>query len=136
MTKVHDRTVITHHNGGVHAVERPQSGGPSETHLGLARWLLAHEMNDAKKTLAVSEAAEQACQKLLERLARLITPNGCRALLSRALLRMRWPAGLRSNHQSNSAGDMASPYDSCISARNSSRPAGSTITWRRCRAPR
>src|ERR1700674_2888492 len=86
MTKVHDTTSAVHHNGRVHAVEQPRSGGPAEAHLELARWLLAHEMTgDARDTLAVTEAAEQACQKLLKRLARLITPNGCRALLSRAL---------------------------------------------------
>lgn len=78
-------TAATHDNGRVHAVEPPRSGGPVEAHLELARWLLAQEMSDARDTLAVSAAAEQACQQLLERLARLITPNGCRALLSRAL---------------------------------------------------
>jgi hypothetical protein len=35
--------------------------------------------------LTVADAAERGCQKLLDRLARLITPSGCHALLARAL---------------------------------------------------
>jgi hypothetical protein len=59
--------------------------GPAHVHLEMAQWLLAREMSDARDMLGVSEAAERACRKLLDRLARLITPSGCQALLSRAL---------------------------------------------------
>jgi hypothetical protein len=65
--------------------QSPRVAGPARVHLELAAWLLAHEMSDAGGGLAIGDAAERVCQKLLDRMSRLITPSGCRALLSRAL---------------------------------------------------
>jgi hypothetical protein len=59
--------------------------GPAQAHLELARWLLAREAREAPNTCGVARAAEGACQKLLERLAKLITSGGCQAVLARAL---------------------------------------------------
>jgi hypothetical protein len=72
------QAVAGQQNGQVHVVE------PDEPHLALARWLIAHEMNALGAALAEPEAAERACRKLLERLAKLITPRGSQALLTRA----------------------------------------------------
>jgi len=72
----------------VHSPERrrrPRSLGPAPVHLETAQWLLALETRNAEDVLGVADAAERACQKFLDRLARLITPSGCQALLSRAL---------------------------------------------------
>jgi hypothetical protein len=92
---------MAHQNGRVHALDQhqlevptvyalaahPSAGldAPAQISLDLARWVLAWETRDARETSAVTTAAERACQKLLERLARLITPNGCQALMSRAV---------------------------------------------------
>lgn len=54
-------------------------------HQELARWILASEMGDRQEPTAVAEAAELACQKLSQRLARLVTVAGGQALLARAL---------------------------------------------------
>ncbi len=70
---------MVHQSGRAHGVEQ------HELHVELARWLIAHEMSAAGDMLAEPEAAERACRKLLDRLARLITPRGSQALLSRAL---------------------------------------------------
>lgn len=63
----------------------PRLIAPAPVHLERARWLLAREMGDAQDALRIAEAAERTCQKLLDRLAKVITPSGCQALLSRAL---------------------------------------------------
>jgi hypothetical protein len=68
-----------HQNGRVRAVEL------TPAHLQLANWLLAQEMSDPADLPGVTDAAEHVLQKLLRRLAKLITPIGCQALLSRAL---------------------------------------------------
>lgn len=54
-------------------------------HRDLARWLLGHEMRDRQDLPALVEAAETTCQKLSQRLARLVTAAGSRALIARAL---------------------------------------------------
>jgi hypothetical protein len=77
--------IAVRHAGRVHVVEQSATGGPAPAYLQVARWLLAHELGEGEGTQAMSEAAECACQKLLDRLAALITPTGSRALLSRAL---------------------------------------------------
>ena len=51
----------------------------------LARWLLEEEMGDLREPEALLDAAERACQKLCQRLARLVTVVGYQALLARAL---------------------------------------------------
>jgi hypothetical protein len=64
---------------------QPRLGGPPRVYLEMAKWLLDQETNDAGGEVSVPEAAAQACQKLLDRLAKVITPSGCHALLTRAL---------------------------------------------------
>lgn len=64
---------------------QPRLVGPAQEHLDTAAWLLAREMSDAREMLAEADAAERVCQKLLDRLARLITQSGCQALLARAM---------------------------------------------------
>lgn len=64
---------------------QPRLGGPPRVYLEMAKWLLDQETNDTGGEVSVPEAATQACQKLLDRLARVITPSGCHALLTRAL---------------------------------------------------
>ena len=51
----------------------------------LARWLMAVEMSALPAPAAVQDAAENVCQKLSRRLARVITLPGYSALLARAL---------------------------------------------------
>jgi hypothetical protein len=68
-----------HRNGRVHAPEL------TPANLQLAELLLDQEMSIASDLAAVTAAAEAVLDKLLRRLARLITPIGCQALLSRAL---------------------------------------------------
>jgi hypothetical protein len=65
--------------------QSPRLSGPPRIYLELARWLLAQEMTGTEGALSVPDAAEQACQKLLDRLGKLITPSGCHALLARSL---------------------------------------------------
>jgi hypothetical protein len=57
----------------------------SAAHLEVANWLLSQQLNTASDPARVTEAAECVLRKLLRRLAMLITPIGCQALLSRAL---------------------------------------------------
>ncbi|HLZ31267.1 MAG TPA: hypothetical protein VKV73_28455 [Chloroflexota bacterium] len=63
----------------------PRRSAPPPVYLELAKWLLTRESSDVDSAVSVPEAAERVCQKLLERLAKLITPSGCHALLARAL---------------------------------------------------
>ncbi|MDQ6669795.1 MAG: hypothetical protein M3069_03445 [Chloroflexota bacterium] len=77
--QIHEPSVAVPQNGRAHAVDHYQP------HMELARWLITYELSGAGDVQAESEAAERACRKLLDRLARLITPLGCRTLLSRAL---------------------------------------------------
>lgn len=63
----------------------PRLPGPARVYLEMAQWLLAREMRESTAILTVPEAAERAFRKLLDHLARLITPSGCQALLLRAL---------------------------------------------------
>jgi hypothetical protein len=51
----------------------------------LARRLLAREMGARRDPAALPEATGRACRKLCERLAKLVTAAGCRALVGRAL---------------------------------------------------
>ena len=55
------------------------------SHHFLARWLVTTELGDAEEGLLAPVAAERVFQKLSHRLARLITPVGCEALLARAV---------------------------------------------------
>lgn len=51
----------------------------------VARWLLTHELGDAPAPASLPAAAERAARKLSQRLTRLVTAEGARALLARAL---------------------------------------------------
>jgi hypothetical protein len=53
--------------------------------VSLARWLLAHELEEPRDPGALAAAAERVCRKLAGRLARLITLVGYQALVARAL---------------------------------------------------
>lgn len=55
------------------------------TDSSLAAWLLAHETGIEVTPLALSAAAERVCQKLGPRLTRLVSSDGTRGLVSRAL---------------------------------------------------
>ena len=55
------------------------------SHHALARWLVTTELGDSEEGLLAPVAAERVFQKLSHRLARLITPVGCEALLARAV---------------------------------------------------
>jgi hypothetical protein len=59
--------------------------GSQPAYLELANWLLNQELSADGEPTGVTEAAQRVLRKLLRRLARLITPIGCQALLSRAL---------------------------------------------------
>lgn len=59
--------------------------GLTPEQVDLARWLLAREIGHASEPEALPDAAERACHKLFQRLARLVTMSGCQALLARAL---------------------------------------------------
>jgi hypothetical protein len=52
--------------------------------MDLALWLLAYEVEEPQDPGALAEAAERICHKLSVRLARLITPVGYEALVTRA----------------------------------------------------
>lgn len=54
-------------------------------HRDLANWLLAQEVHDPAEPKALQDAAERACQKLSERLTRLVTLAGYQALVARAV---------------------------------------------------
>jgi hypothetical protein len=54
-------------------------------HQELAGWLLAREIGERDGLDAELEAAELVCRKLSRRLAKLVTPAGCRAVLARGL---------------------------------------------------
>jgi hypothetical protein len=57
----------------------------SVIHSDLARWLLEKETGVAADPTAAPAAAEHVCQKLSRHLARLVSPAGSQAILSRAL---------------------------------------------------
>jgi hypothetical protein len=57
----------------------------SPAHSDVTSWLLAEESGGEADTRGLSAAAERVCQKLSRRLSRLVSPDGCKALLSRAL---------------------------------------------------
>jgi hypothetical protein len=58
---------------------------PAPTHAELARWLLAKETIGESDASGLSDAVEQVCQKLSDRLSRLVSAAGSQALVSRAL---------------------------------------------------
>jgi hypothetical protein len=59
----------------------------------LAIWLLAREIGADVSSLGLAAAAERVCEKLANRLSRLVSPAGPRAILARALhiSRARFP---------------------------------------------
>jgi hypothetical protein len=100
MKNLHDSPGAAHQNGRVRVVEEqlpvplalptdrrrsPRQAAPAAVYLELAKWVLAQEMSDGGEDLPLPDAAERACQKLLDRLAKLITASGSQALLARAL---------------------------------------------------
>ena len=54
-------------------------------HHDLAAWALATEMGDGRELKDLHMAAERACEKLCERLSTLVTVEGYRAMLARAM---------------------------------------------------
>ena len=54
-------------------------------HRDLAAWLLAQEMGNDSTPGSVYEAAERVCQEMGRRLTELVTAEGYRALLARAV---------------------------------------------------
>ena len=54
-------------------------------HHDLAAWALATEMGDGRELKDLHMAAERACQKLCQRLSTLVTVEGYRAMLARAM---------------------------------------------------
>ena len=58
---------------------------PNVAHAEVASWLLAKEIGAEADACDQSAAAERVCQKLSQRLARLVSPAGSQAILSRAL---------------------------------------------------
>jgi hypothetical protein len=55
------------------------------THADLAKWLLAHEIVGATDAPAISDATERVFEKLSDRLSRLVSATGSRALVTRSL---------------------------------------------------
>ncbi|MDQ6672620.1 MAG: hypothetical protein M3069_18085 [Chloroflexota bacterium] len=54
-------------------------------HADLAQWLLAHEIVGATDAPALADATERVFEKLSDRLSRLVSAAGSRALVSRSL---------------------------------------------------
>jgi hypothetical protein len=96
---------------------RPQalpSHSATPAHLAIADWLIASEKGDDGELLVVAESARRVSQKLSQRIAELITPAACEALLSRALhlTRADFPF-LGCAHR----GHTAAEFDACLGER-------------------
>lgn len=59
-------------------------GGPAARDIGY--WLLARETGNRKGPEGLAEAVENACRKLSRQVAILVTANGARSLIERALV--------------------------------------------------
>jgi|SRR5579859_4137160 len=94
------------------------------SHHALARWLVSAELGDAEGAVGTHTAVERVFHKLSHRVARLITPVGCEALLARAvhLSRASFPflEGIQVTHSTDAVtlrlGDSATgvaPNETC-----------------------